>query len=210
MCTRTRTHIPVALPLDPLGHQMCICCEQFNSWAIRDKCADCGWSCCVNKHNAVNRAASFLLVSSVAPCRLLFLPVCWHASVCVLFQTMHDFEYLKLLGKGTFGKVILVKEKATGKYYAMKILKKEVIVAKVSKGKWCDMKGLIWAKLEDASQCVCLYIDEFCECTCDVCVCVRENEREHPYNLSTLQLFVICLSGWSGSHTHRKPRPPEF
>lgn len=51
----------------------------------------------------------------------------------VPFQTMHDFEYLKLLGKGTFGKVILVKEKATGKYYAMKILKKEVIVAKVSK-----------------------------------------------------------------------------
>uniref|UniRef100_A0AAY4CX55 non-specific serine/threonine protein kinase n=1 Tax=Denticeps clupeoides TaxID=299321 RepID=A0AAY4CX55_9TELE len=45
-------------------------------------------------------------------------------------KTMHDFEYLKLLGKGTFGKVILVKEKATGRYYAMKILKKEVIVAK--------------------------------------------------------------------------------
>ncbi|XP_048456061.1 RAC-alpha serine/threonine-protein kinase-like [Rhincodon typus] len=44
--------------------------------------------------------------------------------------TMHNFEYLKLLGKGTFGKVILVKEKASGKYYAMKILKKEVIVAK--------------------------------------------------------------------------------
>lgn len=45
---------------------------------------------------------------------------------------MNEFEYLKLLGKGTFGKVILVKEKATGRYYAMKILKKEVIVAKVS------------------------------------------------------------------------------
>ncbi|XP_004682040.2 PREDICTED: RAC-alpha serine/threonine-protein kinase [Condylura cristata] len=41
--------------------------------------------------------------------------------------TMNEFEYLKLLGKGTFGKVILVKEKATGRYYAMKILKKEVI-----------------------------------------------------------------------------------
>lgn len=47
-------------------------------------------------------------------------------------QTMSDFDYLKLLGKGTFGKVILVKEKATGMYYAMKILRKEVIIAKVS------------------------------------------------------------------------------
>lgn len=47
------------------------------------------------------------------------------------FQTMNDFDYLKLLGKGTFGKVILVREKASGKYYAMKILKKEVIIAKV-------------------------------------------------------------------------------
>uniref|UniRef100_A0A671QP71 non-specific serine/threonine protein kinase n=1 Tax=Sinocyclocheilus anshuiensis TaxID=1608454 RepID=A0A671QP71_9TELE len=39
--------------------------------------------------------------------------------------------YLKLLGKGTFGKVILVREKATGMYYAMKILRKEVIIAKL-------------------------------------------------------------------------------
>ncbi|MBN3286518.1 AKT2 kinase, partial [Polyodon spathula] len=45
-------------------------------------------------------------------------------------KTMSDFDYLKLLGKGTFGKVILVKEKATGMYYAMKILRKEVIIAK--------------------------------------------------------------------------------
>ncbi|KAG7260762.1 hypothetical protein CRUP_000201 [Coryphaenoides rupestris] len=45
-------------------------------------------------------------------------------------KTMKDFDYLKLLGKGTFGKVILVKEKASGTYYAMKILKKEVIIAK--------------------------------------------------------------------------------
>lgn len=44
---------------------------------------------------------------------------------------MSDFDYLKLLGKGTFGKVILVREKATGMYYAMKILRKEVIIAKV-------------------------------------------------------------------------------
>lgn len=45
---------------------------------------------------------------------------------------MTDFDYLKLLGKGTFGKVILVREKATGMYYAMKILRKEVIIAKVN------------------------------------------------------------------------------
>lgn len=45
---------------------------------------------------------------------------------------MNDFDYLKLLGKGTFGKVILVREKASGTYYAMKILKKEIIIAKVS------------------------------------------------------------------------------
>lgn len=51
--------------------------------------------------------------------------------VSPLLQTMSDFDYLKLLGKGTFGKVILVKEKATGMYYAMKILRKEVIIAKV-------------------------------------------------------------------------------
>ena len=50
---------------------------------------------------------------------------------CIFMQTMNDFDYLKLLGKGTFGKVILVREKASGTYYAMKILKKEVIIAKV-------------------------------------------------------------------------------
>ncbi|KAM6911366.1 RAC-beta serine/threonine-protein kinase-like isoform 2-T3 [Lycodopsis pacificus] len=47
--------------------------------------------------------------------------------------TMSDFEYLKLLGKGTFGKVILVKERSTGVHYAMKILRKEVIIAKTLK-----------------------------------------------------------------------------
>uniref|UniRef100_A0A3B3SMT8 non-specific serine/threonine protein kinase n=1 Tax=Paramormyrops kingsleyae TaxID=1676925 RepID=A0A3B3SMT8_9TELE len=55
--------------------------------------------------------------------------------------TMSDFDYLKLLGKGTFGKVILVKEKATGMYYAMKILRKEVIIAKVG-GLCCFSRNL--------------------------------------------------------------------
>lgn len=66
-----------------------------------------------------------------------FLPraMCQVALMALLsphpWQTMNDFDYLKLLGKGTFGKVILVREKATGRYYAMKILRKEVIIAKV-------------------------------------------------------------------------------
>lgn len=64
---------------------------------------------------------------------------------------MNDFDYLKLLGKGTFGKVILVREKASGKYYAMKILKKEVIIAKVI------IQELITKFLFMLSTCVCAH-----------------------------------------------------
>ncbi|EUB62481.1 RAC serine/threonine-protein kinase [Echinococcus granulosus] len=45
-----------------------------------------------------------------------------------------DFELLKVLGKGTFGKVVLCKEKESGCFYAMKILKKTVLIEKEEVG----------------------------------------------------------------------------
>lgn len=45
---------------------------------------------------------------------------------------MDDFSVKKVLGKGTLGKVVLVQEKKTGEMFAMKVLKKEAILQKVS------------------------------------------------------------------------------
>jgi len=41
-----------------------------------------------------------------------------------------DFELLKVLGRGSFGKVMQVRKKTDGKVYAMKILKKRAIIAR--------------------------------------------------------------------------------
>jgi len=41
-----------------------------------------------------------------------------------------DFEFLKVIGRGSFGKVMQVRQKDTGEIYAMKILKKKALIAK--------------------------------------------------------------------------------
>ena len=43
---------------------------------------------------------------------------------------LEDFKILKVLGRGAFGKVMLVEKKKTKELYAMKSLRKEDIIEK--------------------------------------------------------------------------------
>lgn len=42
--------------------------------------------------------------------------------------TIEDFDLLKVLGKGSFGKVMMVRKKDTKKIYAMKTLRKAALI----------------------------------------------------------------------------------
>ena len=44
--------------------------------------------------------------------------------------TLADFELLKVIGRGTYGKVMQVRLKGSGEVYAMKVLKKEAVFAR--------------------------------------------------------------------------------
>uniref|UniRef100_A0A8D2ZI45 Serine/threonine-protein kinase Sgk1 n=1 Tax=Scophthalmus maximus TaxID=52904 RepID=A0A8D2ZI45_SCOMX len=41
-----------------------------------------------------------------------------------------DFDYLKIIGKGSFGRVLLARHKESTKYYAVKVLQKKIIMKK--------------------------------------------------------------------------------
>ena len=45
-------------------------------------------------------------------------------------MSVDDFDLLKVIGKGSFGKVMQVRKKDNGRIYAMKVLKKEQLVAR--------------------------------------------------------------------------------
>lgn len=44
--------------------------------------------------------------------------------------SLDDFKLLKVIGRGSFGKVYLVRKKDDGKPYAMKILRKDQLIKK--------------------------------------------------------------------------------
>lgn len=54
---------------------------------------------------------------------------------------LDDFERLKTLGTGSFGRVMLVKHKGTEQYFAMKILDKQKVSGKVHQPSWDILQG---------------------------------------------------------------------
>lgn len=55
---------------------------------------------------------------------------CLHSQVPLSFFSVRpsDFEFLKVIGKGSFGKVLLAKHRVEAKVYAVKVLQKQAIM----------------------------------------------------------------------------------
>jgi len=70
---------------------------------------------------------------------------------------LDDFELLKVIGRGSFGKVMQVRKKTDGKIYAMKILKK--------KGNCCPESGGTYAcRKKNSSSCTASFFDDSSLC----------------------------------------------
>ncbi|TSK20250.1 Serine/threonine-protein kinase Sgk1-A [Bagarius yarrelli] len=55
-----------------------------------------------------------------------------------------DFDYLKVIGTGSFGEVLLAKYKENNRYYAIKVLKKRIILKKEAEGNvMCERNVLV-------------------------------------------------------------------
>lgn len=91
--------------------------------------------------------------------------------------TINDFTFLKVVGKGSFGKVMQVKKNDDGKIYALKVLKKKELVKR---------KQVLFSHS--------LYIYplffyplnfyRFCQC---------ENACNYPSNISVSTISRICI-----------------
>lgn len=100
--------------------------DKINIFKIKIKLT--GISCLLHRFiKSLYKTEYTLLVLNPSPTSLTN-PLCFVQNTACLEQ----FERLKTLGTGSFGRVMLVRHRETGQHYAMKILNKQ----KVSLGQW--------------------------------------------------------------------------
>ena len=89
----------------------------------------CGCLCCKKSKNEQLLSTQFI-EKNIGIESATSLPTRFYSTAQIFPPSisMNDFQPLKLVGKGSFGKVILVKYFENNKIYAMKILKKEEII----------------------------------------------------------------------------------
>ncbi len=75
-----------------------------------------------------------------------------------------DFDYLKVIGKGSFGKVLLARHRKHGGYYAVKVLQKQTIVKR---------KEVIYPSIF-LSVYLSIYLSIYLSADCICCVSVAE------------------------------------
>uniref|UniRef100_A0A914NIK8 cAMP-dependent protein kinase n=1 Tax=Meloidogyne incognita TaxID=6306 RepID=A0A914NIK8_MELIC len=99
------------------------------------------WAAAASTTNIATTAATTTLAGSVIPplrefnlrAELFWLKSAMKESMHSMFRMQNtacldDFDRIKTLGTGSFGRVMLVKHKQSGTYFAMKILDKQKVV----------------------------------------------------------------------------------